>query len=121
MALAAGRVALGTTALTLPGVLVTVLFGRGEDEPGRRALRMFTRMLGVRDLALGVATLAALDHPRARRRLVGLGAAADAVDALVTIRQPAIGHRTRRLVAAGALLAAAAGAWQASQTDHTSS
>lgn len=114
-AVAAGRVALGVTALAVPDLLLTGLLG--PDQGGRRrpALRMFARMLGVRDLALGMATLASLDDPPTRRRLVALSAAADAVDGLVTIRQTAVGRRTRRLVAASAFVAAAAGAWQARQ------
>jgi hypothetical protein len=114
-AIAAGRVALGVGALTLPRLATRMLLGRGHG--ARPVDRMFTRMLGVRDLALGAATLAALQRgrPGAVRRMVLLGAAVDAVDGLVTLRQPAIGRAKRWAIGTGALLAAAGGVWQADQ------
>lgn len=114
-AIAAGRVALGVGALALPRLATRVLLGRGHG--ARSVERMFTRMLGARDLALGAATLAALQRgrPGAVRRMLLLGAAVDAVDGLVTLRQPAIGRAKRWVIGTGALLAAAGGVWQADQ------
>jgi hypothetical protein len=113
-AIAAARVAIGVAALSIPRSVVRWQLGRERDpEPAR----MFTRMLGTRDLALGAVTLAALDRgrPQDARRLVWLGAACDLVDGLATMGQPAMGRRMRRATTAVALLAAAAGAWQATQ------
>lgn len=114
-AVAAGRVAVGVAALTAPGAAVRLLLGGGRHGEGS-ALRMFTRMAGIRDLALGLATLDALrrqPHGHRTARLVALSAACDAVDGLATLGAPAVRSRIRPLVGIGALLTAAIGLQQA--------
>jgi hypothetical protein len=110
-ALALGRVVLGSAALLAPGLLVRLLLPTDPQARGS-APRMFTRMVGVRDLALGLATIEALRRPETARagRLLSLGAACDAVDGLATLGARAVPSRIRRSVAAGALLSAAIGA-----------
>jgi hypothetical protein len=61
-AVAAGRVALGLTALVWPSVPARPWVGASADE---LAARVFGRALGARDVALGLGALAALRHPAA--------------------------------------------------------
>lgn len=107
VALNAGRVALGVTALAAPG-LASRLLVRPEDR--RPVLRMFTRLVGVRDLALGVATVEAVRDPARARRLLWLGVLCDLSDAAATIRQRDVPRTARYLTTAVALAGVAAGA-----------
>ena len=61
-AVAAGRVALGVTALAWPSVPARPWVGAAADG---LAARVFGRALGARDLALGLGALAALQGPGA--------------------------------------------------------
>ena len=60
---AAGRVALGLTALAWPAVPARPWVGASADD---LAARVFGRALGARDLALGLGALAALQGPGAK-------------------------------------------------------
>ena len=57
---AAGRVALGLTALAWPSVPARPWVGAAADD---LAARVFGRALGARDVALGLGALAALQRP----------------------------------------------------------
>ena len=61
-AVAAGRVAIGLTALAWPAVPARPWVGAAADD---LAARVFGRALGGRDLALGLGALAALREPAA--------------------------------------------------------
>jgi hypothetical protein len=106
-ALNAGRVALGATALAAPG-LARRLLVRPEDR--RPVIDMFTRLVGVRDVALGVATVGSLRDPARARRLLWLGVLCDLSDAAATIRQRDVPRAARYLTTAVALAGVAAGA-----------
>jgi hypothetical protein len=122
-AVAAGRVALGVTALAWPSVPARPWVGASADD---LAARVFGRALGARDLALGLGALAALrQQPAEPAPAVGpavgpapawiaAGALSDALDVAATVAAWAeLPRRTRWLVAAsagGAALAGAAGA-----------
>src|SRR3954464_4154241 len=87
LVLGAGRTALGIGALfaTRP-TLKALLFG--ETDPVGRAL---AKLAGGRDLALGLATVAAKDDMEALRRLTLIGALfnmADAVSLGLASREP---------------------------------
>lgn len=97
----AGRVVLGASALALPGTVGRTWVGDGG--PGAK---VFARVFGVRDVALGVATVQALDAGRPVRDLARLGAACDAVDAAATL----LAARSIGLRRALPVLAVAAGA-----------
>jgi hypothetical protein len=114
----AGRVALGVTALAAPN-LAGLLVHRQDRRP---VLRMFTRLVGVRDLALGVATIDALRHPGSSqlRKLLWLGVVCDLSDAWATIRQRDIPRTARYLTTAVALAGAAAGTVAAVQVRSAS-
>jgi hypothetical protein len=113
-AVAAGRVALGVTALAWPSVPARPWVGAAADGV---AARVFGRALGARDLALGLGALAALQGPGAgtgsARAWVAAGALSDALDVLASVSSwDELPRFTRWLVAAsagGAALAGAAG------------
>jgi hypothetical protein len=114
-AVAAGRVALGVTALAWPWVPARPWVGAAADDV---AARVFGRALGARDLALGLGALAALQGPAAgagsARAWVAAGALSDALDVMASVKSwPELPRFTRWLVAVsagGAALAGLAGA-----------
>jgi hypothetical protein len=120
-AVAAGRVALGLTALVWPSVPARPWVGGAADELGAR---VFGRALGARDLALGLGALAALQGPAARQgpatgvgpasAWVAAGALSDALDVAASLASwrelPRVGRWFVVGSAAGAALAGAAGA-----------
>ena len=122
-AVAAGRVALGLTALAWPMVPARPWVGAGADD---LAVRVFGRALGARDLALGLGALAALQHPASApgsaSAWVAAGALSDALDVAASARSWRELPRTGRwLVAAsagGAALIGAAGAWSVRPAPH---
>jgi hypothetical protein len=77
LALARGRVVFGLVALLVPGLACTLLFG--SSSPAARAL---CRMLGVRDLVLGVGAITSLKEQTQDAEWVSMGAVSDAVDSL---------------------------------------
>lgn len=110
-AVAAGRVALGLTALAWPSVPARPWVGAAADN---LAARVFGRALGARDLAMGLGALTALRHPAAEpgsaRAWVIAGALSDALDVAATLSAWHELPRTGRwLVAASAGGAALAG------------
>jgi hypothetical protein len=125
VAVAAGRVALGLTALAWPSVPARPWVGATADD---LAVRVFGRALGARDVALGLGALSALAGPAAdpgsASAWVAAGALSDALDVVASVscwrELPRI---TRWLVAAsagGAALAGAAGALAAGRPDEQS-
>ena len=116
-AVAAGRVALGLTALVWPSVPARPWVGGAADELGAR---VFGRALGARDLALGLGALAALQGPAARQGpATGAGPASawalsDALDVVASLASwrelPRMGRWLVVGSAGGAALAGAAGA-----------
>jgi hypothetical protein len=112
---AAGRVALGVTALAWPKVPARPWVGAAADDV---AARVFGRALGARDLALGLGALAALRGPAAQdgpaRAWVAAGALSDALDVAASLSSwRELPRVTRWLVVAsagGAALAGTAGA-----------
>jgi hypothetical protein len=93
-----GRIAIGAVAIAVPGVAVAVAPGASRGS-GPRALG---RMLGARDLALGVGAITCLKEHTQDAEWVGMGAAVDIVDGLallLTRRLPLLA----RLVGLGAL------------------
>ena len=104
-AVAAGRVALGVTALAWPAVPARPWVGGGAADGV--AARVFGRALGARDLALGLGALAALDGPAADPGAASLwvaaGALSDALDVAASVASwRELPRVTRWLVAASA-------------------
>jgi hypothetical protein len=112
VAVAAGRVAIGLTALAWPSVPSRPWVGVGADD---LVARVFARSLGARDLALGLGALAVLRDPGAESGSASLwvaaGAVSDALDVVASLlawrELPRIG---RWLVVSSAAAAAVTGA-----------
>jgi hypothetical protein len=99
LALARGRAVLGLVMVALPGLGARLLVGRSSPD-----VRALVRMLGVRDLALGVGAITTLKEQTADAEWVGMGALADGVDVVALALSPA--PRVRRV--GGVAVAAAA-------------
>jgi hypothetical protein len=80
--IAVGRVALGAIALLAPRATASLLLGHRAS---RGAVAMTTRMLGARDLALGLGTLRALDRDSDPAAWTNASALADAGDAVASV------------------------------------
>jgi hypothetical protein len=114
-AVAAGRVALGLTALAWPSVPARPWVGSAADD---LTARVFGRALGARDLALGLGALAALQgpagEPGSASAWVAAGALSDALDVAASLASwhelPRIGRWLVVASAGGAALTGAAGA-----------
>jgi hypothetical protein len=114
-AVAAGRVALGLTALAWPSVPARPWVGAAADDV---AARVFGRALGARDIALGLGALRALQRlavePGSACAWVAAGALSDALDVVASLSSwRELPQPSRWLVvvsAGGAALTGAAGA-----------
>ena len=113
--LAGGRIAIGLVSLLAPEFVGRTMTGRDGSEGGTR---LFARMVGARELGLGLGLLVALDRGAPVRGWLEASAVVDGNDAAACL----IGrHHTRPSVfpAAVGLAAAAAlvSAWLARQLD----
>ena len=105
-AIAAGRLGIGVIATVRPELAARSWVDRTSADG--TAARLFARALGGRDIALAAGALAAFRaHDQAElRRWAGMGAIADAVDAIATVACWSALPKTNRLL----VLAAATGA-----------
>jgi hypothetical protein len=92
LVLARARAVIGLAALFAPGLTNRLWLGAGASTPQGRAL---TRMLGVRDVALGVGALTSVKERTQGPEWLGMGALADGVDALVSFGVRGAPRRTR--------------------------
>ncbi len=107
--IAVARVGIGVAATLAPGWVSRVQFG--TDTPTQRVT---VRMLGARDLALGLGALLAARHGSAGRRgWVEAGGIADAVDAAAFLRVGRGNTRRRGLTVLVAAASAVCSAWAA--------
>ena len=90
--IARGRAVNGLVMLVLPGVVGRLLFGKAGGQPLTRAL---LRLVGVRDLVLGVGAITTLKEGTMDAEWVGMGAVADAVDGIVSLTTPGLVKRAR--------------------------
>jgi len=115
IALARGRIALGAAAIAAPGAAGRLMFGREGSAGGARAL---ARMVGGRDVALGLGVVIALDRGAPVRGWLEAGALADGVDLLASVLGRGAMRRSAYLntvaLAGGAALA---GVWLSRQLD----
>jgi hypothetical protein len=115
VALSRGRIAIGAAALAAPGLASRVMFGRDGARPGTRA---FARMLGGRDVALGLGVVIALDRGAPVRGWLEACALADSVDlasCMLAGGDIPKAPRLNTIVLAGG--AALAGVWLSRQLD----
>jgi hypothetical protein len=107
-AVAAGRVAIGLTALAWPSLPSRPWVGAASDD---LAAQVFGRALGARDLALGLGALTALRRTPAGSGPAGAwvaaGAMSDALDVVATLSSWRRLPRTGRWLVAGSAAAAA--------------
>jgi hypothetical protein len=101
--IARARAVNGLVTLILPGVVGRILFGRAGEQPTTRAL---LRLVGVRDLVLGVGAITTLKEGTMDAEWVGMGAVADAVDGIVSLVTPGLARRSRFLSLIGGATAA---------------
>lgn len=100
----------------LVGLELTLFSGTATrifvGEPSATA-RVTTRMVGVRDLALGLGSVAGIREGTQAPEWMGWGAVADGIDALALLLTPGLPKRARvtGLVAAGAAVAGMKLAW----------
>lgn len=100
--IAVARTGIGVVALAAPGALAP-LIGAEAKRPG---VKLITRVVGARDLALGLATLRALERNEDPATWVKTGAACDASDAVSSL----LALRGMKPAAAVLSFASAAGA-----------
>ena len=82
MSVARCRIVVGVSAVAAPGLVARALGGRAKS-PALTPL--FVRMLGGRDIALGLGTMVALDHGAPVRGWIEGSALADTVDCLASL------------------------------------
>ena len=90
LVLGRSRAVIGLVLLFLPGIAAHLWFG--ESSPRIRAL---LRMMGVRDVILGVGALTSVKEQTHDAEWVGMGAVADAVDGFVMFTTPRLPLRGR--------------------------
>jgi peptide-methionine (R)-S-oxide reductase len=101
---AMGRVGIGVLALAVPRLFLRSWLGKGSNTP---ATRMLARMVGARDVALGMGVVFALNHDAPVRGWLEAATVADTGDFVATVI--AFKHLPR-FAAAGTALASLGGA-----------
>jgi hypothetical protein len=117
--LARGRIAIGVMSLLAPEFVGRTMTGPGGSTGG---MRLFARMVGARDLGLGLGVLVALERGAPVRGWLEASAVVDGLDAAACLLarphiRPSVFPAAVGLAAAGALLSA----WLARQLDPAQS
>jgi hypothetical protein len=117
--LARGRIAFGVASLLAPGLVARAMTGIEGPEGGTR---LFVRMVGARDLGVGLGLQVALDRDAPTRGWLEASAVVDGIDAAACLLarhhlRPSVFPGTLGLAATGALLSA----WLARQPDPAQS
>jgi hypothetical protein len=105
--LARGRIAFGVVSLLAPGIVARTMTG-GGSEGGKR---LFVRMVGARDLGVGLGLQLALGRDAPTRGWLEASAVVDGIDAAACLLarhhlRPGVFPVTLGLAATGALLSA---------------
>jgi hypothetical protein len=82
VSLAGGRIAIGVVSLLAPGFVGGTMTGRDGSEGGTR---LFARMVGARDLGLGLGLLIALNRGAPVRGWLEASAVVDGIDATACV------------------------------------
>jgi hypothetical protein len=113
--LAGGRIAIGVVSLLAPELVGRAMLSSDGDSGGTR---LILRVVGARDLALGIGVLAALDRNSSVHGWLRASAVVDGLDAAGSLL---VRHHLRPTVFPAAASAATAGAllsgWLAAQLD----
>jgi hypothetical protein len=115
VSLARGRIAFGVVSLLAPGLVARTMTDAGGSEGGTR---LFVRMIGARDLGVGLGLQLALERDTPTRGWLEASAVVDGIDAAACLLarnhlRPRVFPSTLGLAATGALLSA----WLARQLD----
>ena len=113
--LAGGRTAIGVLSLLAPGLMGRAMIGPDGDSGGTRVL---LRVIGARDLALGLGALAALDRKAPVHGWLRASAVVDGLDLAGSVLarrhlRPAVFPAAAAAATAGVLLSG----WLAGQLD----
>ena len=113
--LARGRIAFGVVSLLAPGLVARTMTGDDEPEGGTR---LFVRMIGARDLGVGVGLQVALERHAPTRGWLEASAVIDGIDAAACVLarhhlRPGVFPGTFGLAVTGTLLSV----WLARQLD----
>ena len=108
------RIALGLTALVAPTLAGGLMIGKDGSRGGAKLL---SRMVGARDVALGLGTVIALDRGAPVRGWLEASALADGADAAAPPGREHMSRGTCAGVATVASAAAAVGMWLARELD----
>jgi len=116
VSLARGRIAFGVVSLLAPGLVARTMTGAQRSNGGTR---LFLRMVGARDLGIGLGLHVALDRDAPTRGWLEASAVVDGVDAAAFLLarshlRPSVLPGTVGLAATGALISA----WLARQPDR---
>jgi hypothetical protein len=108
VSLARGRIAFGVVSLLAPGLVARTMTGGGRSEGGTR---LFVRMIGARDLGVGLGLHVTLDRDAPTRGWLEASAVVDSIDAAAFLLarphlRPGVLPGTVGMAAAGALLSA---------------
>jgi hypothetical protein len=79
---AMGRIGIGAVAVLVPRLVLRPWLGKGNNTP---ATRMLTRMVGARDIALGMGVVFALNHDAPVRGWLEAATVADGGDFVATL------------------------------------
>jgi hypothetical protein len=113
--LARGRIAFGVVSLLAPGLVARTMTGGDHSEGG---MRLFVRMIGARDLGVGLGLHVALDRDAPTRGWLEASTVIDGIDAAASVLAR---HHLRPGVFPGVLGAAVTGtvlgAWLARRLD----
>jgi len=108
VSLARARIAFGVVSLLAPGLVARTMTGAGNSEGGTR---LFVRMVGARDLGVGLGLQIAIDRDAPTRGWLEASALVDGIDAGASVLarshlRPSVFPGTLGLAATGALLSA---------------
>jgi hypothetical protein len=106
--LARGRIAFGVVSLLVPGLVARTMTDVERSEGGTR---LFVRMIGARDLGVGLGLQIAIDRDSSARGWLEASAVIDGIDAAACLLarphlRPSVFPGTLGLAATGALLSA---------------
>jgi hypothetical protein len=113
--LARGRIAFGVVSLLAPGLVARTMTGGHESDGGTR---LFVRMIGARDLGVGLGLHLALDRDAPTRGWLEASAVIDGIDVAACLLarhhlRPGVFPGTLGMAATGTMLSA----WLARQLD----
>jgi hypothetical protein len=97
--IAIGRIAVGASALFTSKLFALAFAGREGAED--RLARIAGRLFAIRDIAMGLAAIDALDSGRPAKRLVQLGMMCDAADFVIVLFGGSVLPRHGRLLGLG--------------------